>query len=306
MAEESLSILGHGLAGSGKTSLGLTGPSPTLIFDAETASKFIPKSQKVTWDPMRNSPPVDDGTWKFCIVKINKWDVAEKALEYLRSNNHPFRTVVIDSISEILVKAKEEVNGRDQFQIQHWGRLGQNMGAFLRDVRDITSSDASKIQVMYLISTTKEYIKTNKAGDVTEQVWKPFLEGSTQNIVPYLFDITAFISLETVAVDPSNPAKGKKLQQVFYTGSTNPNISAKSRPPGVPEKLYDITLETLFNNIFQIQPPAPVQEAPVAPVAVAPAPVAQEPAPVAVEAPVATPAPKKTAPKSGLPAMPTL
>lgn len=305
MAEESISILGHGPAGGGKSTFGQTGPSPTVIFDAETAAKFIPKNLKVFWDPMKEGPPVYDGTWEFCIVRINKWDRAEKALEYLRSNQHPFQTVVIDSISEILIKAKEEVNGREQFKLQHWGRLSQNMGSFLRDLRDITSSEESRIKVMFLISTTKEYVKTNKAGDVTEQVWKPFLEGSTQHIVPYLFDMTAYIYLETVNVDSSNPAKGKRLRQAFYTGSSNPNISAKSRAPGIPEVLYDMTLEGLYNGIF---PPAPVVvEQPVeAPVKAEPAPVAQEPAPVVEEAPVAAPAPKKTATKTGLPAMPTL
>ena len=35
MAEESLGLLIYGPAGSGKTSLGLTGPTPTLVLDAE-------------------------------------------------------------------------------------------------------------------------------------------------------------------------------------------------------------------------------------------------------------------------------
>lgn len=309
MAEESLGILGHGPAGGGKTSLGHTGPIPTLIFDAETASKFIPRHLKKMWDPMKEGPPVYDGTWKFCVIKIDKWDKAAKALEFLRSNKHPFRTVVIDSISEILIKAKEEVNGRDQFQLQHWGRLSQNMGSFLRDLRDITSSAESKIQIMYLISTTKEYVKKDKAGEVTEQVWKPFLEGSTQHIVPYLFDMTAYIYLEEVDVDKSNPAKGKRIQQVFYTGSSNPNIAAKSRPNNVPPFLYGITLEQLFNNIFPPEVPAPepvAVQAPVqAPVA-APQPVVAAPVPTTAPAPPVAVKKPSTGTKTGLPAMPTL
>lgn len=286
MAEESLSILAYGPAGGGKTTLGLTGPKPILLLDAETASRFIPKSRKIAWDPMKDSPPVYDGTWEICVVKIKNWATAQKTLEYIRSDNHPFQTVMIDSISEIQIKAKDEIKKRGPFQLQDWGVLGQNMGSFLRDLRDISASDESKIRVCYLISTAKEY----SSGENQPRIWKPFLEGSTANIVPYLFDMTAYIYLEEVLVNQANPTQGTQIQQVFFTGS-HPTIEAKSRPPGVPPQLTGITLEGLLNGVFPESTPTPAPERPDAPPVEAPPVVEEE---VKKEAPAET--------SSGLPA----
>lgn len=250
MAEDSLSILGYGPAGHGKSTLARTGPTPTLIMDAETASRFIPKNEKIVWDPMVSGPPEYDGTWKYCIVKIKRWETANKTMEWLRSNRHPFKTVVVDSVSEILVKAKEEVNGRDQFQIQHWGVLAQNLGAFLRDLRDITADDESSIEMLYIIATSKEYLE-GETEKTKIKVARPFLEGSTKDTIPYLYDMVAYIDIAEVLADPSNPGSKVTVQR-FQTGASE-TITAKSRPPGVPPMLYNITLEGLRRNIFGIE-----------------------------------------------------
>ena len=261
MAEESLSILVHGPAGSGKTTLGLTGPGPTLFLDVETASRFIPKKDKVSWDPMKDSPPVYDGSWKYCVVKVKTWDIANKTLEYLRSNKHPFKTVVLDSVSEILIKAKEKINGQNQFQIQHWGRLGQNMGQFLRSLRDITADDDSPIQIMYIISASKEFIVGE--GDDLSHEWRPLLEGATKDTIGFLYDMVAFITLDTVPNDPDNPARGTRRSQTFYTGA-DPTITSKCRPPGVPDALQDLTLEQILYGVFPPEgEPEPESEVPV-------------------------------------------
>lgn len=246
MAEESLSLLTYGPAGTGKTTLSYSGPKPILIGDAETASRFIPKHLKVTWDPMASGPPVYDGTWEYCVVKLYDWKTVQKMLEYLRSHNHPFKTVVIDSVSEVLIKAKESIT-KDKFKIQHWGELGQNMGKLLRELRDITAHHKSPIQILCIISAAKEYVEGTEENPV--HVWRPLLEGSTKDTITFLYDMVAFISLEDVPVDPSNPGKGTKKVQRFFTGS-DPRITAKSRPPGVPPLLEDITLEGLLYGVF--------------------------------------------------------
>lgn len=255
MAEESLSILGYGPSGSGKTTLSYTGPKPILIGDAETASRFIPKHKKVIWDPMKSGPPEYDGTWEYCVVKMKTWKTAQKTLEYLRSNKHPFRTVAIDSVSEVLIKAKEEINS-GKFKIQDWGVLGQNMGKFLRELRDVTADDESPIEILYIICAAKEYMEGTEDNPV--HVWRPLLEGSTKDTILFLYDMVAFITLEDKPVDPSNPGKGYKKSQSFFTGS-DPTKTAKSRPPGVPPLLEDITLEGLLMGVYPQDVPDKVE-----------------------------------------------
>lgn len=248
MAEDSLSVLMHGPAGAGKTTLSLTGPKPILFLDAETASRFIPKTfRKIKWDPSKDSQaPKYDGTWDVCVVRIKDWETADKIVKILGTHRHSFRTVVVDSVSEILIKAKESIS-KDVFKIQNWGELGQNMGKFLRSLRDITADEDSSIEMLAMISATKEY---NVGSDTKPQMqFRPLLEGSVKDTIQYLYDILAFIELEDVPVDPGNPGKGMTKRQSFFTGS-NPNISSKSRPPGVPPVIYGLTLEGLLRNIF--------------------------------------------------------
>lgn len=259
MAEDSLSVLMHGPAGAGKTTLALTSPKPILFLDAETASRFIPRTyRKIKWDPTKDSQaPTHDGSWDICVVRIKNWETADKVVKILGTHRHQFKSVVVDSVSEILIKAKEAISNT-QFKIQDWGKLGQNMGKFLRSLRDITADEDSPIEMLAMISATKEYnIGTD---DKPLMQYRPLLEGSVKDTIQYLYDILGYVELEDVPVNPSNPGKGMKKQQSFFTGS-DPHISSKSRPPGVPPLLHDITLESLLTNIFGTPPqgaPEPV------------------------------------------------
>lgn len=286
MADESLSLLIYGPAGSGKTTLGLSGPTPTLVLDAEQASKFIPRNQKVIWDPETDpNPPAYDGTWKYCVVRIDKWKVAQDVMSYLKTRSHPFKTILLDSVTEVVIKAKEAINNRDQFKIQHWGTLSSNMGYLLRDLRDEASHPKSPIEMMCVIAVEQENVKTNIQGEVESRKVEPYLEGGVKKIISYLFDVTAYITIVDEMADRSNPGAGYVTNQYFFTGK-NPEITAKSRIPNLPSNISNPTLQGLLNGVF-----GPREEP------------AQQPAPVQ-ETPVEKPAPKKEK-SSGLPSLPT-
>lgn len=196
--------------------------------------------RKVNWNPLEQAPPVNDGTWDLCVVKVKNWEIASKTLEWLRSNNHPFRSVSIDSISEIQVKAQEDINGRSQMQTQHWGRLLQNMGGLLRDLRDLVGTDESPIEAMVLISTSKDYSGT----------LKPYLQGQIASQVPYLFDITGYLYVDQV----TNPETGEIEEKRFLFTGMNPAFEAKSRVPNLPPTLPDPNISVMLDNIFGPNP----------------------------------------------------
>lgn len=239
MSERGLSILVHGAAGAGKSTYGVTGPTPRLMMDAENSSRFV-MQRKVTWNPLEQAPPVNDGTWDLCVVKIKNIDVANKTIEWLRSGNHPFRSVSIDSISEIQVKAQEDINGRNQMQTQHWGRLLQNMGGILRDLRDLVGTEESTIEAMILISTSKDYDGT----------LKPYLQGQIATQVPYLFDITGYLYVDQVANQETGVIEEKRF---LFTGM-NPAFEAKSRVPNLPPTIQDPNISVMLDNIFGPNP----------------------------------------------------
>lgn len=234
--ERAVSILVHGPAGVGKSTFGASGPAPRLLLDSENSSRWI-RQRKKRWDPLTEPPPVYDGTWELCVVKMQNWDIAKKVLEWIVSGQHPFRSVSVDSISELQMKAMAEISNGKAMKTQDWGVLLQNMGGFLRTLRDVIDDGGQGIETMTLVSTSKKD---------ANGVLKPYLQGQLASQVPYLFDITAYLYVDQFA----NPQTGAMEEhRVLFTG-THPEYEAKSRPSGFPPSLYDPTLEMVLDTLF--------------------------------------------------------
>lgn len=289
MAEDSLSVVAYGPAGSGKTTLGLTGPSPTIMFDVETASRFIPRSRRVYWNPSKGEalPDISNVQDAVVVVRVKKWDDVEAAMRVIRGHNHPFRTLMFDSISEVIDKAKKEISD-GQFKIQEWGELGRVMGDLLRELRDITADPDSPIEMCYMI--TMDRVTPGDPDKGIPAQHNPLLEGSAKNIVSYLYDLVAFVEFEDQPSDPNNAFSPKVTVQTFYTGKSRPGVTAKSRVPGLPETINALTLKGLLRGVFGAEPEPEPANAP-------------DPAPAAEPAAEKKTPAKKSAP-SGVPSLP--
>ena len=113
----SLSILVHGASKVGKSWMGDSTPAPRLILDAEGGSRFTP-SKKVVWDPLTEEPPKASEDWDTCIVYVKDYDTVLKAYDWLNQSNHPFKSVVLDSISEIQQRCVDSIAGVKAMRIQ--------------------------------------------------------------------------------------------------------------------------------------------------------------------------------------------
>lgn len=217
--EERFTLLVHGGSGAGKTRLVSTAPKPMLFLDVESASRFV-KGRKIKWNPTTEEPPKDDGTWDICVVKVDKYAKADKAYEWVKSRNHPFKSFVVDSISELQAKAVEEIKGRQQLQTQDWGKLLQKLAFFIRDLRDLTDDDDNTIQVVAITAMSKDY----------DGILKPYLQGQISAQVPYWLDITGYLYV-TQTTDTST---GEVKESRNLLIGRHPNFEAKSRVPGLP------------------------------------------------------------------------
>jgi hypothetical protein len=271
MSDRALSILVHGLAGAGKTTFASTAPKPLLLLDVEMAARFI-RGRKIKWNPLTEAPPVHDGTWDICVVSVDVFDKAQKAYEYLKSGRHPFKSVVVDSISELQSKAVEKIKGRQQLQTQDWGKLLSSMSFFCRDLRDLTGDDDQIIEAVIITAMSRDY----------DGIIKPYLQGQIASQVPYWMDITGYLYVQQVA----DPATGEIKDTRNLLVGNHPNYEAKSRVPGLPTVIESPNVEIMLNNIFgedvvapsaadvvpaDTKAPAPVEE-PVAAVSGQPAP----------------------------------
>lgn len=94
----SLTLAIHGPSGAGKSWLADTAPAPRLILDAEGGTRFTP-SAKVTWDP-RTPPHV----LQTAVVYVDDRAALQDAFRWLKSGQHPFASLVIDPLTELVRK----------------------------------------------------------------------------------------------------------------------------------------------------------------------------------------------------------
>lgn len=134
---------------TGKTSLAETAPGPRLILDAEGGTEWL-ASETVAWDPLAGPPPEVDGDVSV-VVHIGDWELLERVNRYLQKGEHPFRSVILDSITELQKTAKRAVT-TSGMKLQDWGTLLDKMDPVLREIRDLTKAPGSPVEVVVLVA----------------------------------------------------------------------------------------------------------------------------------------------------------
>lgn len=190
----SISLLVHGSAKSGKSTLGSTSPKPCLYLDIEGGTRFL-DIKAVKWDPQREAPPEPSDDWDTAVVTIRDYDDAIKAYEWLKAGKHSFQSVVIDSISELQQRLVDKVTNRDQAKLQDWGDILRKFMGFLRDMRDLTEHPTKPVQSVVLISMSV----TDNNG-----LLQPFAQGQSKVMIPYLFDILGAMHVDMWTDDQGN------------------------------------------------------------------------------------------------------
>jgi hypothetical protein len=203
----SLTLLVYGASKSGKSSLAVTAPEPRLLINTEaTAHKFLPVKLK-KWKPLEGPPPQPDGTWDTCVIIVNSYAEFMKAMEYLRTGQHQFRSVLLDSITELqnLLQNKIAGNATEALQLQQWGDMQRHLNAAMRDLRDLAEHETNPLEAVVITAAAKKDPKTGK--------FTPHLQGQSATLLPYLYDITGALAIESRPnPDPSQPAvRGRVL-----------------------------------------------------------------------------------------------
>ncbi|MGB2791298.1 MAG: AAA family ATPase [Candidatus Moraniibacteriota bacterium] len=195
MAHRALSILIHSDTKVGKSTFGNTAPAPRLILDAEAAYRFLPGT-KVFWDPMTQAPPEYDGAWETCVAIIRTYGHLIRAYEWLNSGRHPFVSVVIDSISEVQTKCKDDLANDGRMTIQLWGDLLSQMEKLIRGFRDLTEHPVRPLQAVVITSMTQ----------MRDGKYRPYVQGQLQVKMPYFLDVIGYMYVDTVPnIDPTQP-----------------------------------------------------------------------------------------------------
>lgn len=236
----SLTAMIHGESKTGKSTLAVTAPEPRCMFDVEGGHKFLP-IKAVYWDPRTGEePPTPDGSWDTCVVQTTTYDTMLKGYAWLQSGRHHFRSAIIDSISELQVKAIEQIAGREQLQMQNWGELLRTLTGLMRDMRDLTMHPTNPLQAVVLTAMTKEL----------NGLSRPYLQGQSAVTAPYLYDITGYLAIEEWP-DP-DPTKPHNRFRRLHISQSNKFIAGErvGGRLGTVVEQDDLSIERMIERIY--------------------------------------------------------
>jgi hypothetical protein len=233
---ETLSLLVHADAKVGKTTLAATAPAPILALDAEGGWKFLPMKTK-PWDPMQGPPPEPDGTWDACIVVVREWQTIQLVWQWLQSGQHHFRSLVVDSISEVQRRLKHNLKGEEPLKIQDWGVLLAKMDATIRGFRDLTLHPTNPMQVVVFVAETRQ----------TDGKWKPYMQGQISVALPYWMDVVGYLYVQDV-IDVNGQPTGKMRRLLV---SPHPEFEAGERVQGrLPEVVDNPNVTSMLLSVY--------------------------------------------------------
>ncbi len=201
---DTLFIAIHAEPKIGKTWLAATAPKPLLLLDAEGGSRFLRRYKRVTWDPARTPPP-EPGEWEICVVYVRDYEAVLKAYQWLASGKHPFRSVAIDTLTEVQKRCLDKLVGDASHtpEQQDWGNLFRHMEETVRKLRDLAFHPTHPVECLVLTAHT--HFKDGK--------FRPLVKGQLELTLPGLPDVIGH--LDTRVNEGGKIERRLTIQPVF-------------------------------------------------------------------------------------------
>jgi hypothetical protein len=197
-------MLVHAPSKEGKSTLGSTLPPPILVLDVEGSWRFIRRAgfceqgvhngptcachplRSIEWDPNAAAPPRHDGTWDICHVTVREWRTLTNTYQWLTQVPHDFVSICFDSITEAQRRLKANLRGLEDMTMRDWGTLLVAMDKLIRDFRDLVLLPDTTLRVVMFVAETR--MSNNK--------WRPYMQGAIGDALPYWLDIVGYLFTE--------------------------------------------------------------------------------------------------------------
>lgn len=227
-----LRLLLHGEAKVGKSSLAETCVGPRLILDAEGGMEFL-ANPTVVWQSAAQPPPEDLGPNDSVVLHVKEWSDVELAVQWIRSGKHPFKSLVLDSLTEIQKQVKRNISSR--FQIQDWGELLDTMEPYIREMRDLTTIPENPLWTLVIVAHSRNDDDGKHVLD---------LQGALSRHLPGFFDTVGYLR---PAIDGSGNREMVVSPQAGILAGDRTKILRRHFNGVVPIALNDETEEITWN-----------------------------------------------------------
>jgi hypothetical protein len=232
-----LNILLYGDPGAGKTVLAgsaseIEAMSPVLVGDCEGG----------TYSLRSFYPEVD-------VVRLTTTADVVEFYNTLRLGEHGYRTVILDSLTEIqkmvmsdimkMVIEQDADRDPDVPSIREWGKSGEQMRRIIRRFRDLP---------MHTIFTALLDEDKDPKGRVKRY---PMLPGKLKKEAAGFMDIVLFVYAKHVRLDETGQISNEAEEALhrFVLSSSTDEYTCKDRSARLPEVLLDPTMKKLHEII---------------------------------------------------------
>jgi phage nucleotide-binding protein len=138
---------------------------------------------------LRDYPNID-------VVRVTSWPQMQEVYDHLRTGQHPYQTIVLDSLTEIqkfnqdevmrLLILKDASRDPDILGLQEWNKSSNQIRKFVRAFRDLPYN---------VIFTSLEQVARDK---MQRQIKLPALPGKLAKEIPGFFDYVFYYYIDTI------------------------------------------------------------------------------------------------------------
>lgn len=164
----------------------------------------------------------------------------QEAFAFLRSGDHKYRWVIVDTLDElqkVFIADRLKRERREAMSLQDWGYVGEQMQKALRAYRNLP------MNVVFLCHAKTE--TDNESGLV---ITKPLLQGAIGDQISGFMDLSSFISADVVkSTESGEPETTVTLR--FQASPRFPHI--KDRSGKMPD-FYKLNLDTDLEDIYKL------------------------------------------------------
>lgn len=195
-----LTMLVHGPPGQGKSWLFATAPGPRLFLDGEGRAEHLP-GHVIWWNPEQAPPDIDANavtTDTTVAVDIRSQRDLTNARAWLDRGDHYFKSVGLDSVTEVQDRVIEEIKGTHADGRQDWGDIFDMLNEYIMGLKNLRRHPTNPLDVIYVVAGSETH----------EGATQPYVRGQLARKLPYRFDVLGYLTRQ---VDPSNNNRFRDL-----------------------------------------------------------------------------------------------